>query len=250
MSKVENYLALTGISSWYWNDWCNNGNDGTPHGMYSYENLGLICEWDELQPSIKMDEAMSYTVFSGSNSHPLYIFGNENKISGDVYSGSFFCSASLLDINGKLDSVGDILIFCAKDDIKECNKYVDPVKMPDWDNRIIRAAGAYEYTEDDIVKIEDKNIINGSFVTGGNVEISGTSFSGDCYIIANGNITYNVNTFDSDERVVLYSKNGNIQINGTDINFNGIMYAPNGNISFNTNITNVNGRLFADSFYI
>ena len=82
--------------------------------------------------------------------------------------------------------------------------------------------------------------------TSGNVIISGTVFDGNCYIIADGNITYNVNDFKSSGRVVLYSKNGNITINGSNIDVNGILYAPNGTVSFNSNISNINGRIFAD----
>lgn len=62
-------------------------------------------------------------------------------------------------------------------------------------------AGAYEFTDEDVVRIQDKNVIDGAVKTTGKVEISGTTFDGNCYIIADGDITYNVN--DLSPRVVL-----------------------------------------------
>ena len=67
--------------------------------------------------------------------------------------------------------------------------------MPDWDARIHKMAGAYEFTDKDVVRIQDKNIIDGAVKTTGKVEISGTTFDGNCYIIADGDITYNFKNY-------------------------------------------------------
>ena len=104
--------------------------------------------------------------------------------------------------------------------------------MEDFDKVIHDNAQPYDYYEENTVYIQDLNVIDKSIKISGDVEIGGTTFEGDCYIIADGNITYNVNDFNSTGRVFLYSQNGNITINGTNVNINGGIYAPNGNVSF------------------
>lgn len=198
-------------------------------------------------PALKVEEVSPYTLFSGSNTENFQLNCWKSTFNGNVYTGAGFVSnASELYLNGKVDAANSIITNGWKTNIDERNENVEKEAMPDWDERIHKMAGAYEYTEDSIVRIEDRNVISGAVKTTGNVEISGTTFDGDCYIIADGDITYNVNDFISTGRVVLYSRNGNIKINGTNINMNGIIYAPNGTVSFNSNIANINGRIFAD----
>ena len=198
-------------------------------------------------PALKVEEVSPYTLFSGSNTENFQLNCWKSTFNGNVYTGAGFVSnASELYLNGKVDAANSIITNGWKTNIDERNENVEKEAMPDWDERIHKMAGAYEYTEDSIVRIEDRNVISGAVKTTGNVEISGTTFDGDCYIIADGDVTYNVNDFISTGRVVLYSRNGNIKINGTNINMNGIIYAPNGTVSFNSNIANINGRIFAD----
>jgi len=108
-------------------------------------------------------------------------------------------------------------------------------------------AQPYEYHEESPAYVDSKIVISSSVKVAGDVVISGTTFEGDCYIIAEGDIIYNVNILNSTGRVFLYSRNGNITINGTQIEFNGAMYAPNGQVKFNTNDTKINGFVWADS---
>ena len=198
-------------------------------------------------PNLKVEEVSPYTIFSGSSTENFQLNCWKSTFNGSVYTGSGFISnASELYLNGKVDAVNSIITNGWKINIDERNENVEKEAMPDWDERIHKMAGAYEYTEDNIVRIEDRNVISGAVKTTGNVEISGTTFDGNCYIIADGDITYNVNDFISTGRVVLYSRNGNIKINGTNINMNGIIYAPNGTVAFNSNIADINGRIFAD----
>ena len=65
-------------------------------------------------------------------------------------------------------------------------------------------AQPYEYYEESPAYVQDLNVIDKSIKVAGDVVISGTTFEGDCYIIADGNITYNVNAFNSTGRVFLY----------------------------------------------
>lgn len=245
-STTENYVHM----------YANMGNVGTWNNTYNFlegnwayatANCGFICEWEEneaVQPSYNISP---YVLFSGSNSSDFTLNCWKSTSNGDVYTGrNFISNASELYLNGNVDAVDSITAYGWKVNIEERNEHIEKEEMPDWDSRIIATAGDYETSDEDVVRIEDKNVIDGALKTSGNVIISGTVFDGNCYIIADGNITYNVNDFKSSGRVVLYSRNGNITINGSNIDVNGILYAPNGTVSFNSNISNINGRIFAD----
>lgn len=212
---------------------------------FATANAGFICEWEGTAD--KIEEVSPYTLFSGSSTGNFQLNCWKSTFNGNVYTGAGFVSnASELYLNGKVDAVNTITTNGWQININERNENADKESMPDWDARIHKMAGAYEFSDEDVVRIQDKNVIDGAVKTTGNVEISGTTFDGNCYIIADGDITYNVNDFISTGRVVLYSRNGNITINGTNIDMNGIMYAPNGTVAFNSNIANINGRIFAD----
>ena len=200
-----------------------------------------------LVPALEVEAASPYVLFSGSDTEDFALYCWKSAFNGDVYTGkNFVSSASELYLNGRVNAVEAITTYGWKMNIGERNEFSEKEEMPDWDARIIAMADECETSDEDIIKIEDKNIIDGSVRTSGNVVISGTTFDGCCYIIADGDITYNVNDFKSSGRVVLYSRNGNITINGTNIDVNGIIYAPKGKVAFNSNIANINGRVFAD----
>lgn len=245
-STTENYVHM----------YANMGNVGTWNNTYNFlegnwayatSNCGFICEWEENEVVQSSYNISPYVLFSGSNSSDFTLNCWKSTFNGDVYTGrNFISNASELYLNGNVDAVDSITAYGWKVNIEERNEHIEKEEMPDWDSRIIATAGDYETSDEDVVRIEDKNVIDGALKTSGNVIISGTVFDGNCYIIADGNITYNVNDFKSSGRVVLYSKNGNITINGSNIDVNGILYAPNGTVSFNSNISNINGRIFAD----
>ncbi|MFR7868006.1 VWA domain-containing protein [Ruminococcus bicirculans (ex Wegman et al. 2014)] len=243
MYKNTNPMSPSGTFG-YWNDLNNSGNCNG-EAFFGAENFGFICEWEGTTD--KIEEVSPYTLFSGSSTENFQLNCWKSTFNGNVYTGAGFVSnASELYLNGKVDAVKTITTNGWQINIDERNENVEKETMPDWDARIHKMAGAYEFTDEDVVRIQDKNVIDGAVKTTGKVEISGTTFDGNCYIIADGDITYNVNDFISTGRVVLYSRNGNITINGTNIDINGIMYAPNGTVAFNSNIANINGRIFAD----
>ena len=202
-------------------------------------------------PALQVEELSPYILFSGSDTDNLFFSGWKGEFAGDIYTGSDFISTlSELTIDGNIDAVNGIVTYGWKQEIGGKNENCEKEKMPDWDARILKMAEGCEVSNEDIVRIEDKNVAEGALRTTGNVEISGTTFEGNCYIIADGDIVYNVDEFKSTGKVLLYSRNGDIIINGSEIDLNGIMYAPNGSVSFNTYITNVNGRIFADSIHL
>ncbi|MCM1508445.1 MAG: VWA domain-containing protein [Ruminococcus flavefaciens] len=241
----ENYVHLyRNINNF--GKWNNTYDFVYGNGDYATVNAGFICEWENNEPEVI--EALSpYTLFSGNSNENFQINCWMSFLNGDVYTGSSFVSnASELFLNGKVDAVNSVIANGWRVNISEKNENAEPNDMPDWDSRIHKAAGAYEFSNEDVVKVQDRNIIDGAIKTAGNVEIYGTTFDGNCYIIADEDITYNVNNFISTGRVVIYSRNGNITINGSNIDINGILYAPKGTVAFNSNIANINGRIFAD----
>ena len=198
-------------------------------------------------PEPQPAEHPSYVLYSGSETEDFSLYCWKSTFNGDVYTGrNFVCGASELYLNGRLDTVNNVTANGWQINIDEKNENTARVDMPDWGSNILANAGNIEQFDQDVVMIEDKNIVNGSISTSGNVVINSTTFEGDCFIIADGDITYNVSDFTSTGRVVLYSRNGNVTINGNTCDLNGIIYAPNGKVSFNTNVTNINGRVFAD----
>lgn len=199
-------------------------------------------------PELKQITEFEYTVFSGSNTKDLTLYGWKSNFNGNVYTGNNFkYGGSEFYVDGRIDAVGTITTDGWKTEVTEKNENIASLEMPDFDNIILENAQPCEYFEESPAYIQDKNVVNSSFMSGGDVIISGTSFEGDCYIIADGNITYNVQNFETTGRVFLYSRNGNITINGSQININGAMYAPNGTVAFNTYDTTVTGFICADN---
>lgn len=208
----------------------------------------FICEWDSEAPVIKNEKLYEYAVFSANQNEDMYLNGWKGNFVGGIYSGkNFICNLSEFYLDGKTDTVGTTTANGWQISIPEKNENIEAIPMPDLEEAILAKAGEYEYHSESPAYVQDTNIINGSIMVSGDVIISGTNFEGDCYIIADRDITYNVNNLNTTGRLVLYSRNGNITVNGTNININGIMYAPKGRVSFNANETNVNGRVWADT---
>lgn len=199
-------------------------------------------------PALKQDKTLEYTIFSGSNTADLNLYGWKSSFNGNVYTGkNFNYGGSEFYVDGRIDAVGNIITNGWKTEITERCENVEKESMPELDASIHEMAFPFETFDQSPTYVQDKNIINSSIKVNGDVVISGTTFEGDCYIIAEGNITYNVQSFNSAGRVLLYSRNGNITINGSQINVNGAMYAPNGNVTFNTYDTTVTGFIYSDS---
>lgn len=198
--------------------------------------------------TVHNEKLYEYTVFSANENEDITLNGWKANFTGGIYSGrNFVCNLSEFYLDGKADAVGTVSANGWKINIPEKNENIEAIAMPDLEEAILAKAGEYTYYAESPSFIQDTNIINGSIMASGDVTISGTNFEGDCYIIADRDITYNVNNLNTTGRLVLYSRNGNITVNGTNININGIMYAPNGKVSFNANETTVNGRIWADT---
>ncbi len=227
-------------------DWYDH-DDVVRNDYWDYTTTGIVCEWEgEEETPIITDN--NYAVFSGSTSQGLNLYGWKSYFTGNIYTGNIFnYGGSELYITGKVDAANAIVSNGWITEIAETNEYVTAIPMPDYDEAINTNAQPYEYYETSPAYIEDKTVVNSSIKVNGDVTISGTTFEGDCYIIAEGDITYNVESFNTTGRVFLYSRNGNITINGSQISINGAMYAPNGSVTFNTYDTTVTGFICADT---
>ncbi len=65
-------------------------------------------------------------------------------------------------------------------------------------------------------------------------------------IVAEKDISINCTKLESDDLVILYSKNGNININVSSMEFRGIIYAPNGTVTFNASNVDVEGAIICN----
>ena len=228
------YINYSGAGKW---------DDGYDNRMAPF-----VCEWENDRSEHNVGILSGYTIFSSNINEDITLNGWKSSITGGIYSGrDFICNLSEFYLDGKADTVGTVTANGWKINIPEKNENIEAAAMPDLEEAILAKAGEYTYYSESPSYIQDTNIINGSVMVAGDVIISGTNFEGDCYIIADGDIVYNVNSLNTTGRLVLYSRNGNITVNGTNININGIMYAPRGKVSFNANETTVNGRIWADN---
>jgi Mg-chelatase subunit ChlD len=111
------------------------------------------------------------------------------------------------------------------------------------------SANVTEYTSD--YSFSNTNInINNPVSSGGNITLIG-NINLNASLMAEGNITLNNGTngaLNSNNAVVVYSKNGDIIINGNTAGFNNaLLYAPFGNVIFNSPNVNVGGIIIAQN---
>ncbi len=199
-----------------------------------------------------------YAIFSGSATNDFTFQGWRSNITGDVYSGrDFLYQGSELYMEGYARTVGVVNPSGWITSMTGAYEGVDPIEMPDWSESILAKEDLMPSI--DLVQIASAHSIyaNGYLYVDGDITIDSAYFSGtgDIVIVANGNITYNVDTINSNieeddlsGRILLYSEEGNITINGNEIEVNGILYAPNGRVSINAYNTTINGRIVADRF--
>ncbi|MGN0145265.1 MAG: hypothetical protein ACI398_09785 [Clostridium sp.] len=190
-----------------------------------------------------------YTVYSGSSDKDLTFSGWKNTINGSVYSGRNvlgYCSE--LYVNGNIDAASDITTSGWKSEVTNKNTGVEQPKLPQFNDIILNAAGECEESNESINFTSDDVILDKSIKSSGSISFGDSTFSGNCFIIADDNINYNIYQLNknTDNKLVLYSKNGDIIINGSELEINGILYAPKGNIIFNVNNLKINGRVIAD----
>lgn len=179
---LQMYSPISRYDTGTWNNHINNDTSS----YWSAKYTGAICEWES------SNSELDYAVFSGSQTQGINLYGWKSRFDGNIYSGGGFnYGGSELYVTGRIDSAGAIITNGWITEIDERNEYIDAINMPDYDKAIHDNAEPYEYFEQSPAYVQDRNVINSSIKVGGDVVISGTTFEGDCYIIADGNIIYN-----------------------------------------------------------
>lgn len=195
-----------------------------------------------------LPKALGYTIFSEGDADNVAMYGWQSYITGNVYSGKDYSyQGSILNIAGVVDTVGTITTNGWQLHIDETNEGCEKVDMPDLDSDITNKAGETEHYSESKTFTEDTTILEKSIYSEQDITFSGTNFSGNGYVIANNDITCNINQGNTynDGKVVMYAKQGNITLNGTEIALDGILYAPNGTVYVNANVFRLRGRIIA-----
>lgn len=199
-----------------------------------------------------------FAIFSGSATNDFSFQGWRSNITGDVYSGrDFLYQGSELYMEGYAVTVGNVQPEGWITSMAGAIEGIEPLDMPDWSESILAKEDIMPAIDPVVLSTRNSIITNGFYYYDGDFTIDSSLFTGDgdIVIVANGNITYNVDTLTSNNeedeqtgRILLYSEEGNITINGNEIGINGILYAPNGRVSINAYNTTINGRIVADRF--
>ena len=176
----------------------------------------------------------------------IQLYCNEAELATNIYAGNdVVCTGTRVNLDGRLDLVGKFYQWCAQFQAKEVNEECQEIDLPDIRSRIEEKSDEWE-KQDSYMNVNNETICNGFKKSTSGIQISGTEFVGDCYLLAEETIQYSINSLNKDGgRIVLYSENGDICINGTDIVINGILAAPNGTVRINANHVTINGRIYA-----
>jgi Mg-chelatase subunit ChlD len=157
-------------------------------------------------------------------------------------------SGSELYLTGRADAVKAVTTSGWIMNISNRNPNFPVIAMPNLDAAILKKAAGYKTYSGSAAFSQSNIFLNQSIKVENAVSFNSSSFTGSCYVIAGGNISYNIDTlnYQSTNKLVLYSQNGDITISGNNVTINGIIYAPHGKVTFNVNTLTLNGRVIAD----
>jgi len=194
-----------------------------------------------------LEKSLGYSVFTND----AILRGWKNTVNGNMYvANSLDANVSEFYINGNMDIAGTAAINGWKREIKQYRDGFEKLPMPELNAMI---EGKLEELEPAQYKQEDlrnKLILNGVINVDGNFTFSGNEITGEGMIIATGDITLQLNKLKSTGNILLYSKNGNINIQGNEVQMDGILYAPKGAIYFGINNVDLNGRMISNSLLL
>lgn len=208
------------------------------------------------KPSILQSEAFKNTLFSGSTSDALVMYLYSADIQGDIRTNKAFEFAGTnLNVSGVLSSFGTITTRGGKVQIGQKKTEPVVVEMPDAVAEIREIAAADGNIHKDGLMLTDYGAgikLSKSEISDGNLQINGTKLESNGYLVAKGNVSFNVNSFESTapEGIVICSATSDISINASTANIKGIIYAPNGTVYINTSTFNLEGKIIAKSIVI
>lgn len=185
-----------------------------------------------------------YGMMSLSGNTQLYC--NTADMNKNIYSGGdFTCSGTDIRIDGNIETAGQVYQWAGSFQAGDIKTECSPAALPDIRPGIESKSEEWE-EKTGYVNINGQELDNAYIKTTAGVQVSGTDYSGDCYIIAEDSIQYSVSTLNQKGgRLVLYSENGDIGISGGNIVINGILAAPNGTVRINADTVTINGRIYA-----
>ncbi|MCI9419048.1 MAG: hypothetical protein HFG32_03405 [Eubacterium sp.] len=177
----------------------------------------------------------------------VQLFCNEADLDTNIYTGNdFICSGTKVTVGGDVNARGAVYPWCGRFQASKVTPGYQKAYLPELRSRIEQQSGHWE-EQDHYLNINEKEIYNGYKKSASGIQISGTDFRGDCYLMAEESIQYSVNSLNKEGgRIVLYSEKGDICISGSNIVINGILAAPNGNVRINADRVTINGRIYAD----
>ena len=197
----------------------------------------------------------NWLLFHKSSCGQLKISGSGKTFSGRVHSNAAIkISGSNNDLPGRTTAVGSIAISGSGNDIPDRQANVPAQIMPVYDFNSYVARAAFTHNGDWHINNNDP-IPAGIHYVNGNVKISGSNITGNVTISATGHIKVsgsgaNFSNADPVNRILFFSKCGDIEISGNNARLKGILYAPLGACSISGSGENFQGAVIADSLDI
>ena len=190
----------------------------------------------------------TYTFISTSDS-AIEINSSDVSIKGDIHSnGDFNFSGAKLNIEGLCETTGKINTNEKKATITNRVEKAESIVVPDLLPGIKKVAlKDGEVIEGDKEFSGKETKIDKSIIAKGKLQFSGSNLNAKNFLFADKDININVSKLNQDinDKVVLCSSNGNINITASRATINGIIYAPNGTVTIDTARLTVKGKIIA-----
>ncbi len=191
-------------------------------------------------------DAFSYAVFTSGD---VNISGYMSNIYGDIYSGTdFIVQGSELNVEGTVRTAGAVNTSGYITEIDSIEENTESLELPDLEEYIAESSADKEIISSEAFVSQTDIVADGYYYTEDSIEINAATLSGEAVIVAEEDITINVDTIPEGTNLILYSVNGDITINVTEAEINGIFYAPEGKVTVNANEVSVIGNIVANEF--
>ncbi len=214
-----------------------------------------------------------YAVFSGGDTLLLGMHSSSLNIQGSVHSNySLLITGSTQTISGNVEAVNSLSCYVSSltigglaqgasidiqgSSINVPNRLTKPstvISMPDFSAEIKAASDAAGTTISGNKNFWGTNLsVSKPIYVDGDVEVSGSTFSGAGTICATGSIKMSGSMLEaaSSTAVCLYAINGDINLSTSNLEIYSTLYAPNGSINIHASNINIYGRVIAEKILI
>ncbi|SEW32175.1 Cellulose binding domain-containing protein [Ruminococcaceae bacterium KH2T8] len=230
--------------------------EGTEFAPTAPASVTLVTETEEEITEISeeiADEPCEETVESDAFSYAVFTSGDVNisgymsNIFGDIYSGTdFIFQGSELNIEGTVRTAGSVNASGYITEIDSIEENTESLELPDLEEYIAESSDDKEILSSEAFVSQTDIVANGYYYTEDCIEINAVTLSGEVVMVAEEDITINVDTIPEGTSLILYSVNGDIKFNVTEAEINGIFYAPEGKVTVNANDVSVIGNIVAN----